>query len=68
FPRRLLASIGWRIALTSLEALGKVELERSQGTMRVLTKAVGIVAVAAAAVGIIANLKDIKRYLRISTM
>jgi len=36
--------------------------------MRVLTKAVGIVAVAAAAVGIIANLKDIKRYLRISTM
>ncbi len=36
--------------------------------MRVFAKTVGIVAAAAAAVGIIANLKDIKRYLRISTM
>jgi hypothetical protein len=37
-------------------------------TVRTLAKTLGVMVAAAAAVGIIANLKDIKRYVRISTL
>ena len=37
-------------------------------TVRTFAKRLGVVAAAAAAVGIVFNFKDIKRYLHISTM
>ena len=37
-------------------------------TVRTLAKRLGVVAAAAVAVGILVNLKDVKRYVHISTL